>query len=110
MALAAIELADRQPQEQYWFMFLAVARDRKLALVLAKIAFFTIWTKHPNLWFLFYNSVKIDSRKFSCKYLSIVNLAKAPTGLYTNKINCKCSKCTAYSSIYFYWYWEIYLN
>ena len=39
-----------------------------------------------------------------------MGLAEAPTGLYTNKINYKCSSCAAHFSTDFYWCWEIYLN
>ena len=108
--LAAVELADQKPQEQCWSMSLVVARDRRFALALATTAFFTIWTKLSNLWSSFCSLAKIDGRKPSWKYLSIVGLVRAPTGLYANKINCKCSRCAAYSNIDFCWCWKTCLN
>ena len=79
-------------------MFLVMAPDRRFALALAATALFTIWKKFSNLWSLFCNSAKIDGRRLSQKYLNIVGLAGAPTGLYANKIDCRYSKCAAHSS------------
>ena len=75
-----------------------MAQDRRFALALAATAFFTIWSKFSNLWSSFGSSAKIDSCRSSWKYLSIIDLAGAPTGLYANKIDCRCLKCAAHSS------------
>ena len=87
-------------------MSLVVAQDRRLALALATTAFFTIQIKFSNLWSLFCSSAKIDGRRLSWKYLSIVDLARAPTGSYANKINCRCSRCATHSSFDSCWCWE----
>ena len=80
--LALVELADREPQGQYWSMSLVMARGRRFALVSATTAFFTIWTKLPNSWSSFCSSAKMDSRRPFWKYLSIVGLAGAPIESY----------------------------
>ena len=52
----------------------------------------------------------MDNLRLFQKYLSIVSLAKAPTGSYTNKIDYRCLKCTTHSSIDSCWYWKTCLN
>ena len=79
-------------------MSLVIAQDRRFALASATTVFFTIWIKLSNSGSSFYSSAKMDGHMHSRKYLSIVGLAGAPTGLYTNKINCKCLRCAAYSN------------
>ena len=91
-------------------MSLVVVWDRKFALTLAITVFFIIWTKLFNSWSLFYSLAKIDSHRLFLKYLSIVSLAGALTGLYTNKINCKYLKYATHSSTNFCWYRETRLN
>ena len=91
-------------------MSLIMARNRRLALALATTVFFTVWIKLSNSWSLFCNLAKINGRRPSQKYLSIVDLIGASTGLYANKINCRCSKCAVYSNTNFCWYWETRLN
>ena len=46
----------------------------------------------------------------SRKYLSIVGLAGASTGLYAHKIDYRCSRYAAYSSTDSCWCWKTYLN
>ena len=52
----------------------------------------------------------MDGHRLSRKYLSIVGLAGAPTELYANKIDCRCSKCATYSNTDSCWCWETRLN
>ena len=108
--LAAVELADREPRGQCWSMSLVVARDRRFALASAATAFFTIWRKFSNSWSSFCSSAKMDGRRPSRKYLSIVGSAGAPTGSYANKIDCRCSRCAAHSNTDSCWCWETRLN
>ena len=91
-------------------MSLVVARNRKFALALAATAFFIIWRKFSNSWFLFYSLAKMNGRRLSWKYLSIVDLAGAPTGLLANKINCSCSRCAFHSNTDSCWCWKTRLN
>ena len=87
-----------------------MARDRRLALALAMIIFFTIWIKLSSLWFSFCNSAKMDGRRPSQKYSSIISLIGALTRSYAIKINYKCWRCAANSNTDFCWYWKTRLN
>ena len=91
-------------------MFLMVTRDRRFVLVLAATAFFIIWRKFSNIWSSFCSLAKIDGCRLFRKYLSIVGLVRASTGLYANKIDCKCSNYAAYSNTDSCWCWETNLN
>ena len=59
---------------------------------------------------LFCNSAKMDGHRPFRKYLSIVDLTRAFTGSYANKIDCKYSRCTVHCNSDSCWYWEIHLN
>ena len=62
------------------------------------------------MWSLFCSLVKIDRHRPFWKYLSIVTLAGALIGSYTNKIDSRCSRCAAHSNNNSCWCWETYLN
>ena len=70
------------------------------------------WVMWRGVWLrsLFCSSAMMDGRRPSRKYLSIVGSAGAPTGLYANKIDCRCSRCAAHSNTGSCWCWEIRRN
>ena len=68
-------------------------------MTLTIAVFITIEIKLFNLRFLFGSLAKTDSFRFFRKFLNIVSLAMAFTGLYTKKINYKYLKWIVYSNI-----------
>ena len=83
---------------------------QKADLASASMVFLTIWSKLSSSRSRYSSSAKTEDFRPSRKYLSIIGLVGAPTGSYSNKMDCRCSRWATQSSTDSAWYWESYLN
>ena len=90
--LATVELAGQLSRGQFWSISLVLERGRRADLALTSMAFLTIWSKLSSSRSRCFNSAKTEGFRTSRKYLSIVGLVRAPTRLYSNKIDYRCSR------------------